>query len=116
MNIINAADDTIVITNINADERKDLLALAANRKVQPQLLTRSEVAEILRCHPKTVERHAKLGLIRQIHIGRRQVRYDAAEIAELARNGNSLATVGGKDRQTKGVLESKSVEVTKCLA
>ena len=85
---ITTAGDTIIITNATEEERKDIRALKANRPIQPHLLCRNEVAEILRCHPKTVERHAKAGLIKQIRIGRRQVRYDAADIAAFYQNGS----------------------------
>lgn len=100
--------DILVITGASETEKRDILALARNQAIQPHLLTRQEVAEILRCHPKTVERHASSGLIRQIKVGR-YARYIAAEIAEFARNGcNPQNAAGVAGSETQGSLEKNN--------
>ena len=53
--------------------------------------------------PQTVARWAKEGLLRQIHLGRRKVMYDAAEVAEFARTGiNTQSAAGATSTTAKG--------------
>ncbi len=48
-----------------------------------------EAARVLGCHPKTVQRYAMQGRLRQIHISSRRVRYDMNEVEVLATRGVS---------------------------
>lgn len=49
--------------------------------MSPNLIETKEVAEILHCHPKTVERMARLGLIKAYRPGRKYL-FDPESIKE----------------------------------
>ena len=70
------ADETV-------SEEKQRELLAACRRVQRKhrkLVTIRKAAEILDCHPRTVERYARKGLLSQIRHSPRKIRYDLAEV------------------------------------
>jgi len=46
-----------------------------------------QAAEILSCHPKTVYRYVRRGLLAPIHYSPRKVRFDLEEVEAFAANG-----------------------------
>ncbi len=69
-------------------DRADAILDAARGTDTPRPGTDREAAAILRCHPRTVKRYARRGLLREIRIGTRRVRYDLRAV-ELLANGLS---------------------------
>lgn len=55
-----------------------------------RLFTAAQVADILGCHVRTVQRMADSGALTRIHIGPRLVRYSSSELARLT-SGNDEA-------------------------
>ena len=77
------ADDSV-------DDAKLKEVLSACRRKQRQhrkLITVGKAAELLGCHPMTVKRYAKKGLLSPIRFSARKVRYDLEEIEAFARDG-----------------------------
>ncbi len=64
-----------------------LLAAQAERSVKPRPGSINEAARLLGCHPKTVQRYVTQGLLHQIRISARRVRYDLNEVEALATRG-----------------------------
>jgi hypothetical protein len=69
--------------------RAAVLRAAKEQAIKPRPGSIKEAARILGCHPKTVQRYAMQGRLRQIHISSRRVRYDMNEVEALATHGTS---------------------------
>jgi hypothetical protein len=69
--------------------RAAVLRAAQEQAVKPRPVGIREAARVLGCHPKTVQRYAMQGRLRQIHISPRRVRYDLNEVEALATRGVS---------------------------
>ncbi len=65
-------------------ERNAAILDAARGTDTPHPGTVREAAAILRCHPRTVQRYARRGLLREIRITHRRVRYDLRAVERLA--------------------------------
>lgn len=73
---------------VHAEKRREVLS--ACRRVQRKhrrLITIRQAAEMLDCHPKTVERYAGRGLLTQVRFSPRKIRYDRDEVEAFASEG-----------------------------
>jgi len=87
---ITDAGDTVVVTGATTDQKKRLLE-ALNEKSPNstlELITRKQTSELLGgvCS-MTIRRYELRGLINPIRFTARRVRYNKAQIMELARKG-----------------------------
>lgn len=86
-----AAYLAVVLAAYDDPDRRAAVLLAAQtqaeRPVKPRPVGIREAARVLGCHPKTVQRYAMQGRLRQIHISPRRVRYDMNEVEKLATQG-----------------------------
>lgn len=64
---------------------KACLENGGNRR--PRLGTAKQAAAILSCHPKTVYRYARRGMLQPIHYSARKVRFDLDEVEAFAARG-----------------------------
>jgi len=76
--------------SLSDSERREL-AKQIMPKTNRKLLTSKQAAEVLACHPETVKRMARKGELTAIRIGKRKLRFDAAEIQHLHDFGNGGA-------------------------
>lgn len=84
-----STDETILQDDAKAISKQ----LETSTKVRkPRPGTIKQAAEILNVHPVTVRRYAQAGLLTQIRITCRKVRYDLNEVEELANSGVSNKT------------------------
>ena len=67
--------------------RAAVLRAAQEKAVKPRPVGIREVARVLGCHPKTVQRYVKQQLLHPIRITSRRVRYDLNEVESLATRG-----------------------------
>lgn len=77
------ADETV-----RQEEREALLCAfsrAAPLKAKPVGVR--QAAQVLGCHPKTLYRYVRKGLLHTIHYSRRKVRFDLNEIESFAARG-----------------------------
>lgn len=82
-------------TSVDETRRKDVLAVCRRRqKRHRKLITVRRAAELLDCHPRTVERYAAKGLLTQVRFSPRKIRYDLDEVEAFARNGMEGARNG----------------------
>jgi excisionase family DNA binding protein len=80
----------LLIADATVDAAKRSEVLAACSRVQRQhrkLVAVGKAAELLGCHPKTVERYARKGLLGQVRFSPRKIRYDLDEVEAFARDG-----------------------------
>ncbi len=82
----------VLLQNDNTvpDEQRQLILKScrqATAKARLRLGTVKQVAELLGCHVKTVQRYAQKGCIHPIKHSLRRVRYDMAEIETFAAKG-----------------------------
>jgi len=68
-------------------ERLDAVLRAAQGTDKRKPGTVKQAAEILQCNPRTVQRYADRGLLTQIRITPRRVRYDLNQVTMLAEMG-----------------------------
>lgn len=82
---VTEAGTTLVFSDLKPEESKRLIAASKQPEGQtPQtLLTRLEVAGILKLHPGSVKRYDKAGILHPLHITSRTVRYSASEVEAL---------------------------------
>lgn len=78
-----ASDDSVSSDELNRIQG----ALEGNLNAKPRMGTIKEAARILVCHPRTVERYARMGLLCPRRITKRRVRYDLNEVERLATRG-----------------------------
>jgi len=79
-----------------ADRQAAILA-AARGTDKPRPGTITEAAAILGCCNRSVERYARQGLLQQIRITPRKIRYDLTQVERLATRGADIARpIGGE--------------------
>ena len=81
--------------NMVSDEQRQLILKSCRQvtaKGKLRLGTVRQVAELLGCHVKTVQRYAQKGCIHPIKHSLRRVRYDMAEIEAFVAKGLSGAS------------------------
>lgn len=86
----------VLLQNDNTvpDEQRQLILKSCRQitaKGKLQLGTVRQVAELLGCHVKTVQRYSQKGYIHPIKHSQRRVRYDMAEIEDFVSKGLSDA-------------------------
>ena len=81
---------------VDAAKRSEVLAACSRARHQhTRLVTVGKAAEFLGCHPRTVERYARKGLLRQVRFSPRKIRYDFDEVEAFARDGIDAARPKG---------------------
>ena len=85
----------ILLQNDNtvSDEQRQLILKSCHQMVSRDKLrlgTVKQVAELLGCHVKTVQRYAKTGCFHPIRHSLRRVRYNMAEIEVFATKGADM--------------------------
>lgn len=84
---------TTITAIIQADEsceaghRERILRACRTKPDKRRLGTVRQAAAILDCHPRTVQRYARRGMLHPIKITCRRVRFDLAEVERLATEG-----------------------------
>lgn len=68
-------------------ERWDAIIATAKSTERPRLGTVAQAAAILDAHPRTVQRYVRAGLLHEIRITARRIRYDLKEVERLATTG-----------------------------
>ena len=56
---------------------------------EPDMISRSEAAKLLKCSAKTVWRYAQKGLLREVKITKKTIRYFKNEVLELLTKGEN---------------------------
>jgi hypothetical protein len=79
------------------DRRAAILAAARGTAKPTRTGTIRQAAAIVGCCPRSIERYSRMGLLRQIRITARKVRYDLDECERLATRGAAAAQ--GEARQ-----------------
>jgi CHAD domain-containing protein len=64
-----------------------ILAACRKASARRRLGTKRDAAAILGCHPESVKRYARRGLLHPVRITARRVRYDLDEVIRLADHG-----------------------------
>lgn len=72
---------------ISSEMRRNIIGAINNRKSKPKLITKKQVAEILDCSTKTVERMVADKIIEPIRFSAKRHRYNEDQIIELAHRG-----------------------------
>ncbi len=87
LNLIASAIETD--PTIPAEHRKRILDACRNpgHKPQPRMGGVREAAEILRVHPRTVQRYERRGLLTAVRLSKRLLRYNLTEVECLATHG-----------------------------
>lgn len=74
--------------SIDPDRSREIVAACRrDQRKHRTLITVGKAAELLACHPKTVERYARKGLLRQVRFSPRKVRYDLDEVDAFCSDG-----------------------------
>ena len=76
-------------TTITPEEEKHLKRALGGRsgKQRRTLITTKEASKLLECHPATLRRYERQGLITPIRYSKRYIRWDYDDILELKYNG-----------------------------
>lgn len=77
-------------------DRHEAILRAARGADRPRPGTKRQAAEIGQCHPRTLDRYARAGLLHPIKISARRVRYDLNEVERLFTRG-AAAVLGGRE-------------------
>ena len=74
---------------VDREHRRNILQACRNPSPQRNkgFCTAREAAQILDCHPKTLYRYARKGLLHPIHHSARKVRFDRDEVERFATEG-----------------------------
>jgi len=87
----NATFIATIIEAANDPAKREAILLAMRAQPnKPRPGTGREAAAILDCHIKTVQRYADRGILHEIRISPRRIRYDLNEVEHLATTGKSL--------------------------
>lgn len=77
------ADDSVGV-----DKRNEVVAACRReQRKHRRLVTVGKAAELLACHPKTVQRYAEKGFLTLVRFSPRKVRYDQDEVERFASDG-----------------------------
>jgi len=76
---------------VAAEQRQEILKACRQKsgRSNRRLGTVKQAAEILSCHPKTVYRYVRRGILHPLHYSLRKVRFDLEEVETFATNGLS---------------------------
>ena len=79
---------------VTPETREAVLAACrkGNRNNHRKLCSAKEAAQILGCHPKTLYRYVRRGLLDPIHYSPRKVRFDKDQIEDFRANGLDVST------------------------
>lgn len=84
---------TLIQTVISADQTatdaqlKAVLSACRQPSSNKRLGTVRQAAMIMECHPRTIQRYVRMGLLNQIRITQRKIRYDLCQVERLATEG-----------------------------
>lgn len=91
---MNATTQKVIDAVLSADatvtpgQRAEILrACSRNSSAKPKLGGVRQAAEVLGCHPKTIYRYVRKGLLHSVRYSRRKVRFDLNEVEAFAMNG-----------------------------
>lgn len=89
----------LLLADQTVDEGKRREVLAACTRVQRhrKLMTARQAAEILGCHPMTIKRYVRRGVLTQIRFSARKIRYDLDEVEAFASDGLDAARSKGDE-------------------
>ncbi len=92
---------TLLVTAPEARKREALRVLQGLTVERRKPGTIRQAAAILECNPRTVQRYAAKGLLKQIRLSPRRVRYDLNEVARLSECGvpSSEQLAGGSEQR-----------------
>jgi len=95
---MNATTQKVIETILSTDgsvtpEQREEILRACSRKTsaKPKLGGVRQAAEVLGCHPKTIYRYVRKGLLHSVRYSRRKIRFDLNEVEAFAMNGLSGA-------------------------
>ncbi len=75
---------TLIISELTKDEKERIItATKSASSTQPNLLTRKEVAAILKIHSGSVKRYDRAGTLHPVRINARTIRYLESEVLGL---------------------------------
>lgn len=84
---------------IDSDRFREVVAACRReQRKHRRLITVGKAAEMLACHPKTIERYARKGLLTLVRFSPRKVRYDQDEMEAFASNGMDAGRHKGDER------------------
>jgi excisionase family DNA binding protein len=74
-------------------QRQQILKVCRRESVKAKRRfgTVKQAAELLSCHPKTVYRYVKRGMLHPVHHSPRRVRFDLDEVEAFANEGTDVA-------------------------
>lgn len=91
---MNAATQKVIEAVLAADgsvtpeQREDILRVCSRKALaKPKLGGVRQAAQVLGCHPKTIYRYVRKGLLHTVHYSRRKVRFDLNEVESFAARG-----------------------------
>ena len=95
MNLLKPETIAAIKTLMRADgcppEETESFFRAVRNPARPRKMgTARQAAEIIQCHPRTVQRYARRGLIHAIKYSCRRVRFDLNEVERFAQEGGIL--------------------------
>lgn len=77
------ADNTVPM-----EHREEVLRACSRKSLsKPKLRGVKEAAAVLGCHPKTIYRYVRQGLLHPVRYSQRKVRFDINEVEAFATNG-----------------------------
>lgn len=89
-----SATKMIIDTALRADEtvtpeEREVILQACSQKalVKPKLIGVRQAAQVLGCHPKTIYRYVRKGVLHTVRYSQRKVRFDLNEVEAFAARG-----------------------------
>ena len=74
--------------SVTPEQREDILRVCSRKTPgKPKLGGVRQAAQILGCHPKTIYRYVRKGLLHTVHYSQRKVRFDLNEVETFAASG-----------------------------
>ena len=74
--------------SVTPEQRVEILRVCSHKPLaKPNLVGVKQAAQVLSCHPKTIYRYVRKGLLHSVHYSRRKVRFDLNEVEAFAASG-----------------------------
>lgn len=83
-------------STVSQAQRTAILRYGCAASPARKMINAKEVCQLLDISRGTLRQYVKNGVIEQIYLSPRKVRFDAAQIQDLATNGVSKGVIGGK--------------------
>ncbi|MCF7848738.1 MAG: hypothetical protein K9M45_07810 [Kiritimatiellales bacterium] len=79
------------VVTATPDQQKQIEAILNGRQKKRKLITTKAACALLeKCHPITLRRYEKRGLLHAVRFSQRRVRWDEDEVLALANNGITI--------------------------